>query len=94
MYNISIEGRVAGDKATPRSNEILAHTDYDSPGSPIITNITCVDSRSIYIEWIRPKVGGSYVDIYKIFYGPSNTPLKEISIKAASEDRISKVIGA
>lgn len=82
MYNISIEGIVEGDTATPRSNEILAHTDVDKPGPPIITNLTCIDTGSLYVEWIRPKRYGLYVNTYKIYYGPLNQLPKELNVQA------------
>ena len=70
MYNISLEGIVEGDIPTPRSNKILAHTDVDQPGPPFITNITCMDTGSLYVEWMRPQKYGRYVDTYRIYYGP------------------------
>ena len=93
MYNISIEGIIEGDITTPRSNEILAHTDIDKPGSPIITNLTCMDEGKLYLEWLRPEKYGSHVDTYKIFYGPSNNPAKVQfkTVKANPEDIKSKV---
>ena len=95
MYNISIEGIIEGDITTPLSNEILAHTDIDKPGSPIITNLTCMDQGKLYVEWLRPEKYGSHVDTYKIFYGPSNKPFDEFqykTVKANPEDIRSKVI--
>ena len=93
MYNISIEGIIEGDITTPRSNEILAHTDIDKPGSPIITNLTCMDEGKLYLEWLRPEKYGSHVDTYKIFYGPKNNPAKVQfkTVKANPEDTKSKV---
>ena len=93
MYNISIEGITEGDKTTPRSNEILAHTDIDKPGSPTITNLTCMDEGKLYVEWLRPEKYGSHVDTYKIFYGPSNDPakLQFKTVKANPGDAKSKV---
>ena len=93
MYNISIEGITEGDITTPRSNEILAHTDIDKPGSPTITNLTCMDEGKLYVEWLRPEKYGSHVDTYKIFYGPSNDPakLQFKTVKANPGDAKSKV---
>ena len=87
MYNISLEGIVEGDIPTPRSNKILAHTDVDQPGPPLITNLTCKDTGSIYVEWLRPQKYGRYVDTYKIFYGPVNQPFNDLQFKTVEVDK-------
>ena len=94
MYNISLEGIVEGDIPTPRSNKILAHTDVDQPGPPLITNLTCMDTGSLYVEWLRPQKYGRYVDTYKIFYGRVSQPLNEVQVKtvqAVPDKVVSKV---
>ena len=86
-----------GDITTPKSNSIAAHTDIDKPGSPLITNLTCMDtgSPSLYVEWLRPDKYGNHVDTYKLYYGPSDLPLDQfevITVKANPDHVKSKVI--
>ena len=93
MYNISLEGIVEGDIPTPRSNKILAHTDVDHPGPPFITNITCMDTGSLQVEWLRPQKNGRYVDTYRIFYAPVNQQFEVQfkTVQAIPNKDISKV---
>jgi hypothetical protein len=37
-------------------------------GSPQVTNLTCPDERSVYLEWSRPEVYFHSVDGYRVYY--------------------------
>jgi len=83
-----------GDITTPRSNSIGAHTDIDKPGSPLITNLTCMNTGSLYVEWLRPDKYGSHVDTYKLYYGPSSyrsDQFQVITVKPDADDVKSEV---
>ena len=43
-------------------------TDVEGPSAPIITNLTCKDERSIYLEWDRPDVVYKDVDYYLVYF--------------------------
>ena len=92
MYNISLEGIVAGDISTPRSNQILAHTDVGQPGPPLNVTVICLDTGSLYVEWLRPKKHGLRIDAYKIYYRQLNQPhYDEAMVSTAPDTEISKV---
>lgn len=40
----------------------------DGPSAPIITNLTCNDENSIFIEWDRPRTVYKDIDFYFIYY--------------------------
>ena len=43
-------------------------TDVDGPSAPLITNLTCNDEHSIYLEWERPGVVYKNIDSYLVYY--------------------------
>jgi len=47
-------------------------TDVQGPSAPAITNLTCRDDTSIYIEWDEPAVVFRSVDFYLVFYRSEN----------------------
>ena len=69
-------------------------TDLSSPGPPIISNLTCQDENTLYVQWLRPaKVYGS-VDLYYIYYRPEDAfTFDEIAINSVNnrmENNVSK----
>lgn len=43
-------------------------TDVDGPSAPLISNLTCKDEQSIYLEWERPERVYKGIDFYFIYY--------------------------
>ena len=86
MYEIWLEGVLSGDRRTPPSDHIKAHTDVDEPGPPIITNLTCYETGALYVTWNRPQKYYKSVDHYKIFYGIGSESVFEILEVSATPD--------
>ncbi len=38
------------------------------PSAPVVTNLTCRDERSIFLQWQRPRVVYKTVDLYYVYY--------------------------
>jgi hypothetical protein len=38
-----------------------------------VTNLTCPDERSVYLEWTRPEIYYHSVDAYRVFYRRRDT---------------------
>lgn len=43
-------------------------TDVDGPSAPIITNLTCRDENSIFLEWERPSTVFKSLDSYFVLF--------------------------
>ena len=43
-------------------------TDVSAPSAPVITNLTCKDEKSIYLEWDRPDRVFKDLDYYIVYY--------------------------
>lgn len=43
-------------------------TDVEGPSAPLITNLTCKDEHSIYLQWDRPNIVYKNIDYYFISY--------------------------
>eukprot|EP00095_Tigriopus_kingsejongensis_P008769 maker-scaffold151_size306168-snap-gene-2.8 protein:Tk08769 transcript:maker-scaffold151_size306168-snap-gene-2.8-mRNA-1 annotation:"unnamed protein product" len=56
-------------------------TDVAGPGPPIITNLTCKDEQSIYLQWDSPRVVYKTVDYYYIYYrNEEQWQFKEVAV--------------
>ncbi len=56
-------------------------TDVSGPSAPLITNLTCKDETSIYLQWDRPEVVYKMVDYYYIYYQyDEQTELREVAV--------------
>eukprot|EP00094_Tigriopus_californicus_P012020 TCALIF_11614-PA protein Name:"Similar to Ptp99A Tyrosine-protein phosphatase 99A (Drosophila melanogaster)" AED:0.07 eAED:0.07 QI:0/0.7/0.45/0.81/1/1/11/539/1209 len=56
-------------------------TDVAGPGPPIITNLTCKDEQSIYLQWEPPRVVYKTVDYYYIYYrNEEQWQFKEVAV--------------
>jgi hypothetical protein len=47
-----VEAVVDGNAAL-KSRPIWANTEVDRPSKPIVSNVSCVDTGKIYVEWFR-----------------------------------------
>lgn len=56
-------------------------TDVAGPGPPIITNLTCKDEQSIYLQWEPPRMVYKTVDYYYIYYrNEEQWQFKEVAV--------------
>ena len=56
-------------------------TDVAGPSAPIITNLTCKDESSIYLQWDRPQVVYKTIDYYYIYYMfDGKTQFREVAV--------------
>ena len=56
-------------------------TDVAGPSAPIITNLTCKDESSIYLQWDRPQVVYKTIDYYYIYYQfDGKTQFREVAV--------------
>jgi receptor-type tyrosine-protein phosphatase gamma len=56
-------------------------TDVAGPSAPIITNLTCKDEQSIFLQWDRPKQLYKTIDYYYIYYrSEEQWQFKEIGV--------------
>lgn len=67
-------------KAFTRKNEgestsppLAALTDVFGPSAPMVTNLTCVDDTSIFLEWDRPRNVAHSIDFYFVHYDSPDT---------------------
>ena len=50
------------------SNPFEMVTDVAGPGAPIITNLTCKDEQSIFLQWEKPRKVYKTIDYYYIYF--------------------------
>ena len=63
------------------SNPFEMVTDVAGPSAPIITNLTCKDESSIYLQWDRPQVVYKTIDYYYIYYMfDGKTQFREVAV--------------
>lgn len=57
-------------------------SDVDGPSAPIITNLTCHDEHSIYLEWERPDLVYNSLDTYYVLFRSSDKweQFEEVSV--------------
>lgn len=72
MYEIWVEGILNNTIRTEPSAKISAHTDVDQPGPPVIHNVTCHGTGSLFVEWSKPNEYFNSVDYYRIYYRNSD----------------------
>ena len=71
-------------------------TDVDGPSAPIITNLTCRDEHSIYLEWERPGTVYKSVDAYFVLFRSADKweEFEEFSVdRNGTEEAASEVRG-
>ena len=91
-YKIYVRALVNGQES-PDSDHISATTDVSQPSKPWITNLTCFDTGSLYVQWRRPELYHKGVDFYKVYYKQSIMPLFEsITMQASEKTEEQKVI--
>ena len=49
-------------------------TDVAGPSAPTITNLTCRDERSVFLQWERPRLVFKTVDLYRVHYRRDDEP--------------------
>lgn len=56
-------------------------TDVAGPSAPIITNLTCKDEQSIFLQWDRPRLVYKGIDYYYIYYrNEEQWQFKEVAV--------------
>ena len=56
-------------------------TDVAGPSPPIITNLTCKDEQSIYLQWDKPDLVFKTIDYYYIYYrNEEQWQFKEVAV--------------
>ena len=56
-------------------------TDVAGPSPPIITNLTCKDEKSIYLQWDKPDLVYKTIDYYYIYYrNEEQWQFKEVAV--------------
>ena len=66
-----------GESSSPATSAL---TDVKGPSAPQITNLTCVDDKSIFIEWERPRKIAHSIDFYFVNY--DSPEAKEYQVSA------------
>ena len=56
----------------PSRPPLTAHTDTVGPSEPHVTNITCKDDHSLYLEWDKPETIRHSVDLYRVIYSKAD----------------------
>ena len=67
------------------SQQLSLVTDVTGPASPLVTNLTCADDTSIYLEWFTPQPRDRLVQ-YNIFYSTQNK-VQTISMEVQNSSR-------
>lgn len=67
-YKIWVKAFSDSNKEGDPSDPISQRTDVSGPGPPRITNITCIQFNSLFIQWERPSVFYNTIDVYFIQY--------------------------
>ena len=69
-------------------------TDVDGPSAPIITNLTCHDEHSIFLEWERPGTVFKSLDSYYVLFRSADRweEFEEVSVdRNGTEEATSEV---
>ncbi len=57
-------------------------TDVSGPSAPIVTNLTCKDDQSIFLQWERPHRVYKTVDVYYVYYrNKEQWKFKEVQVE-------------
>ena len=49
------------------SQQLSLMTDVSGPASPLITNLTCEDARTLHLEWVSPR-SQDRLSFYTVYY--------------------------
>ena len=78
-----------------QSQRLPVQTDVSAPSRPIITNLTCKDEQSIYLQWDRPTSYFKQIDFYHIFYKNENQDeFKEVAVGTNATFAPNSVVGS
>ena len=69
-------------------------TDVDGPSAPIITNLTCHDEHSIFLEWERPSTVFKSLDSYYVLFRSADKweEFEEVTVERnGTQEAISEV---
>uniref|UniRef100_A0A336LNK0 protein-tyrosine-phosphatase n=1 Tax=Culicoides sonorensis TaxID=179676 RepID=A0A336LNK0_CULSO len=66
-------------------NPLIQKTDVSGPSPPVIVNLTCSSTDSVYLRWRRPLIFYNTIDLYVITFRDVNTnDFKSIKIDNSS----------
>ena len=79
-YKIMLKAFTWKNEGSP-SHPFEVVTDVSGPSAPIVTNLTCKDEQSIYLQWERPAVVYKTVDYYYVYYhNEEQWEFKEVTV--------------
>lgn len=56
-------------------------TDVAGPSAPLVTNLTCKDEQSIFLQWDTPRKVYKTVDFYYVYYrNAEQWQFKEVAV--------------
>ncbi|CAB4063723.1 PTPRG [Lepeophtheirus salmonis] len=74
------------------SEPLYVTTDVDSPGPPVIVNLTCQNGNTMFLKWLRPKVYFRTVDVYHVHYRVESTSSWDKQIVEAVNNTINHMM--
>ncbi len=70
-------------------------TDVSGPSAPVLTNLTCKDESSIWLQWEPPRIVYRAVDVYQIYYRSEDQwRFKEVTVETGADGSGSLFRGA
>lgn len=90
MWANAFTSRHEGNSSVP----VNVTTDVSGPGAPFISNLTCQNETSLYLQWLRPGQVYGKVDLYYIYYRPEDSiEFEEIAVYSVNNRREHNVSG-
>lgn len=77
-----------GESSAP----VKIRTDVQAPSAPVVVNLTCYSSDSIFLQWERPQIFYNQIDYYFVYYkleGQWN--FEEIALSAKKDKVVNEV---
>ena len=86
VYEIWVRSVGLDSKESEDSAHIRANTDVAQPSAPFIANLTCYNTGTVYLEWVKPDKYYKSIDYYMLYYKKASDLLfSHIPIEASEE---------